>query len=246
MDQSPQITRRAVLKTAAVAAAATAVTGVTMGSTSTGVSWTAINNDSNKDYNERIRLMDPNSEFYNSSGVFNKKRALEAYYAMMERFSYPIPAVLRSDEFWTSDFAQGDFVNVGMAGIFWVNDKVYRYFAHEIFLLPGQMIVEHKHNVCDEGPPKMESWHVRHGEIHTFGEGEATADLPCHLPRSQLDAGAITVRYCKTLQAGEIASLNRITAPHFMIAGSAGAIVTEYGTTHYDEALEFTNKTVVF
>jgi hypothetical protein len=165
---------------------------------------------------------------------------------MMERFRYPIPGILRSDEFWTSDFAQNDFANVGMAGIFWVNNTEHLYFGHEIFLLPGQMIVEHRHNKSIDGPAKMESWHVRHGMIHTFGEGEPTKDLPCRLPKSQLAVGGITARRCYTLREGEIGTLNRITAPHFMIAGSEGAIVTEYGTPHYADALEFTNKAVVF
>jgi hypothetical protein len=186
-----------------------------------------------------------NSDFYDD-GVFSKKKAFDAYYAMMKRFGYPIPAILRTDEFWTSDFAQNDFVNVGMGGIFWINNTEHRYFAHEIYLLPGQMIVEHRHNVSADGPAKMESWHVRYGQIHTFGEGPATADLPCRLPESQLKANGITARCCKTLDAGELGTLNRITAPHFMIAGPEGAIVTEYGTPHYADALEFTNKSVVF
>jgi hypothetical protein len=186
-----------------------------------------------------------NSDFYDD-GIFNKRKAFQAYYGMMKRFGYPIPPVLRTDQFWTSDFAQSDFVNVGMAGIFWVNNKEHGYFGHEIYLLPGQMIVEHKHNVCADGPAKMESWHVRYGLVHTFGEGEPTSDLPCRLPDSQVQAGGITAHRCYTLPAGEIGTLNRLTAPHFMIAGPEGAIVTEYGTPHYDDALEFTNKTVVF
>ena len=184
-------------------------------------------------------------EFY-EGGVFDKKKAFQAYYDMMGRFGYPIPAVLRTDQLWTSDFAQNDFANVGMAGIFWINNTEHGYFAHEIYLLPGQMIVEHRHNVCPDGPAKMESWHVRHGMIHTFGEGEPTNDLPCRLPESQLAAAGITARCCNTLRQGEIGTLNRVTAPHFMIAGPEGAIVAEYGTPHYDDALEFTNKTVVF
>ena len=32
-----------------------------------------------------------------------------------------------------------------MGGIFWVNDPEYGYFAHAIYLLPGQMIPEHAH-----------------------------------------------------------------------------------------------------
>lgn len=186
-----------------------------------------------------------NSDFYDD-GVFNKEKAFAAYYDLMERFGYPIPPLLRTDAFWASDFAQGDFVNVGMAGTFWINNTDYNYFAHEIYLLPGQMIVEHGHNDCGDGPAKVESWHVRHGLIYTFGEGEPTADLPCRLPESQLAANAITVRHCVPVHEGEIATLNRPTAKHFMIGGPEGAIVTEYGTPHYDAALEFTNKTVVF
>jgi len=228
MNQTLQITRRTALQTVA----ATGVVLVT-GSTFAGDSGT-----------KRKQSMQ-NREFYNN-GVFNKQKAFEAYYAMMKRFGYPIPSVLRTDEFWTSDFAQDDFLNVGMAGIFWINNKVHRYFAHEIYLLPGQMIAEHRHMVSVEGPPKMESWHVRHGRIHTFGEGEPTTDLPCKLPTSQLKQNAITVRCCNTLEEGKTGTLNRLTASHFMIAGSEGAIVTEYGTPHYDDALMFTNTTVVF
>jgi hypothetical protein len=120
------------------------------------------------------------------------------------------------------------------------------YFAHEIYLLPGQMIVEHRHRKVPEGPAKMETWHVRYGMVYTFGEGEPTVDLPCKLPESQLRRTGITVRHCTPLQEGEITSLNRLEAPHFMIAGPEGAIVSEYASPHYGSALEFTNKTVVF
>ena len=183
--------------------------------------------------------------FYSDS-VFDKTKAIAAYHDMMERFGYPISPVLHTAEFWTSDFAQGDFVHVGMAGIFWVNNTEHGYFGHEIFLLPGQMIVEHHHRPSVEGPAKMESWHVRHGLVHTFGEGTPTPDPPCRLPPSQDEAGGITVRHCRTLRAGQVGTLNRAEAPHFMIAGPQGAIVTEYGTPHYDDALAFTNQTVVF
>ncbi len=230
MDHADHVTRRGALKTAAVAGAAL-VTGCSHGHHSLT--------------NSKRSTALLSSDFYDE-GVFNKKKAFQAYYDMMERFAYPIPAVLKTDEFWTSDFAQNDFANVGMAGIFWINNKEHHYFAHEIYLLPGQMIVEHRHTISSEGPAKMESWHVRHGMIHTFGEGEPTDDLPCRLPESQLKADAITARRCLTLSEGEIGTLNRVTAPHFMIAGPAGAIVAEYGTPHYDDALEFTNESVVF
>jgi len=185
------------------------------------------------------------SDFYDN-GKFNKQKAFNAYYDMMRRFNYPIYPLLKTDQFWTSDFAQNDFLNVGMAGIFWINNTEAGYFGHEIYLLPGQMIVEHGHNKVVEGPAKMESWQVRHGMIYTFGEGEPTQNLPVKLPESQLKANGITAKNCKILKEGEIGTLNRTTARHFMMGGPEGAIVTEYGTPHYGPALEFTNKTVVF
>lgn len=186
------------------------------------------------------------SDFYDKDGKFIKEKAFQAYYDMMERFKYPIPPILRTDQFWTSDFAQNDFLNVGMAGIFWINNTEFKYFAHEIYLLPGQMIVEHSHRDSEEGKAKMESWHVRHGMIYTFGEGEPTENLPCKLPESQLKANGITVRKCLPLKEGEIGTLGKAGSNHFMIAGPDGAIVSEYGMPHYGSQLHFTNTTVVF
>lgn len=185
------------------------------------------------------------SDFYDD-GVFNKAKAFQAYYDMMDRFGYPISPILRTDQFWTSDFAQDDFLNVGMGGVFWINDTEHKYFAHEIFLLPGQMIVEHRHKKVPEGAAKMETWHVRHGMVYNFSNDEPTENLPVKLPESQLKVDGITALHCKPLRQGEMGSLNCLEAPHFMMAGPEGAIVSEYASPHYDDALEFTNKTVVF
>ena len=92
----------------------------------------------------------------------------------------------------------------------------------------------------------METWHVRHGMVYTFSDDEPTKDLPVKLPESQLKAKGITALHCKPLLQGEMGSLNRVEAPHFMMAGPEGAIVSEYASPHYGEDLEFTNKTVVF
>ncbi|BDD11098.1 hypothetical protein FUAX_35300 [Fulvitalea axinellae] len=187
-------------------------------------------------------------EHFYDNGVFNSQKAKDAYFKMMERFGYPISPLLKTDEFWVSDFSQNDFLNAGMGGIFWINNVEQKYFAHEIFLLPGQMIVEHCHNQVEAGAAKMETWHVRHGEVYLFGEGDPTPEneLPIKPAASQFAADGITVHNCKTLKEGEISSLNRLEARHFMVAGPQGAIVSEYASPHYGEALEFTNKTVVF
>ncbi len=179
-----------------------------------------------------------NEDFY-QDGKFLADKAKEAYFAMMRRFSYPISPRLEK-EIWAIDFGLGDFARVGMAGIFWYNDKPTNVFGHEIFLLPGQMIVEHAHEATVDARPKREAWHVRNGWICTFGEGAAPEGAcPVELPRSQ--TRFVTVRNWKQVKEGEVDALGRATARHFMIAGPAGAIVTEYGTYHDGAGLRFTN-----
>lgn len=179
-----------------------------------------------------------NSDFYDKDKKFMADAANKAYFDMMKRFNYPIPEPLEKG-LWAVDFELGDFVNVGLGGIFWWNNKEYGFFGHEIFLLPGQMIVEHAHMKTPDGPAKMESWQVRHGMVYTLGEGEETKPMPIKLPQSQ--AKFITVKNCLPLKPGEVRGLNRLTAKHFMIAGPQGAIVTEYATYHDNAGLRFTN-----
>ena len=230
MVNAPHVTRRILLKRAALSG--------TLFVTGCGAS-----GQTNTQGTKPMKL--GNSHFYDN-GVFNKARAFQAYYDMMARFHYPISPLLKTDQFWTSDFAQNDFVNVGMGGIFWVNDTQHMYFGHEIFLLPGQMIVEHRHLKIPAGPAKMETWQVRHGDVYAFSSDQPTKNLPIQLPESQLKANGITARNCTHLKLGEIGHLNHLEQPHFTIAGPAGAIVTEYASPHYGEALKFTNPTVVF
>lgn len=184
-----------------------------------------------------------NEDFY-KDGKFLADKAKAAYFEMMRRFSYPISPRLEK-ELWVVDFSLGDFAHVGMAGIFWYNDKATNVFGHEIFLLPGQMIVEHAHESTVDAQPKREAWHVRNGWICTFGEGAAPqGTCPVELPRSQTKF--ITVHNWKQVKEGEVDSLGRATAKHFMIAGPSGAIVTEYGTYHDGAGLRFTNTGVKF
>jgi hypothetical protein len=178
-----------------------------------------------------------NKDFYDAGGKFLVEKAKAAYFEMMERFHYPIPDKLRK-EMWVLDFGLNDFVHVGMAGIFWLNRKDYNYFGHEIYLLPGQMIVEHAH-VATDVAAKMESWQPRHGMIYTFGEGEETKPLPVKPPESQEQFR--TVKHCEPLYPGECRDLNRLEAKHFMLAGPEGAIVTEYATYHDGKGLRFSN-----
>lgn len=183
-----------------------------------------------------------NGDFY-VDGEFQVEKARDAYFGMMEGFNYPVPPAVK-EGMWATDFSLGDFVNVGMAGIFWCNDEEHKYFGHEIFLLPGQMIVEHGHAKLPETAAKMEAWHVRHGRIYSLGEGEPTDPMPIRLPESQ--AEFISVKNCKLVSPGEVDYLKRPEAKHFMVGGPEGAIVTEYATFHTNDALRFTNPGVAF
>lgn len=181
-----------------------------------------------------------NKEYY-TDGKFNGAVALEAYKEMLAFYGEPFTDFMK-ENLWITDFNQGDFENVGMAGVFWVNDAVSNYFGHEIYLLPGQMIVEHKH-VQSDFAPKNESWLMRQGMCYNFSIGEPTANAP-QLPESQ--KGHITVGRFIEQKQGEITTLVKLESPHFLMAGPAGAIVTEFGSYHDGAGLRFTNPTVEF
>ena len=232
-DKSTGVSRREMIQgTAAAAAAALAAHGATAG---VGGGGTPAAGGS-----PRVKTY-TNAEFYDAYGKFLLDKAKAAYFEMMERFHYPIPDKLRKD-MWVLDFGLNDFVHVGMAGIFWWNSQQYRYFGHEIFLLPGQMIAEHAHVETAKGPAKMEAWQTRHGMVYTFGEGEETKPLPVKL--TEMQDKFRTVKHCEPLLPGEVRELNRLTAKHFMLAGPEGAIVTEYATFHDMDGLRFSNPNV--
>ncbi len=187
-----------------------------------------------------------NAEFY-KDGVFQADAAKKAYLDMMDKHGYNMHlehAKKWATEFWVTDFGLGDFVNVGMGGVFWVNLQEHNYFAHEIYLLPGQMIVEHSHIATATAKPKMESWHPRHGSIYCMGETGGELPAGVVLPKSQ--EAFITVKKCTEVPTGDILTLNRVTAKHFMMGGPSGAIVSEYASFHDNAGLVFTNPSVKF
>lgn len=183
-----------------------------------------------------------NEDFYAADGTFDAAKAKQAYYEMMEYFNYPIPERLRGDEFWTLDFALGKFSEVGMAGIFWINRKEDDYFGHEIYLLPGQMIPEHRHLKTADARPKMEGWHVRHGSVWTYGEGQPNPGDEERIPESHKQCAHS--RCAQQVMPGDVTYLAGPEQWHFMLAGPEGAIVTEYASYHDGAALRFSHPDV--
>lgn len=181
-----------------------------------------------------------NKDFYKDSKL-QKDVVLKAYEEMLAHYDIELSDFMRKN-LWITDFELGDFENVGMAGFFWVNDEKSNYFAHEIYLLPGQMITEHKHTATNFAP-KMESWVVKKGWIYNYSVGEETPGGP-KLPECQ--NGHITAKNYVKQNPDEIIHLNELEAPHFMMAGPDGAVVYEFASYHDMEGLKFTNPKAVF
>ena len=177
-----------------------------------------------------------NADFY-KDGEFQQDVAIAAMKDMLSFDDVPFTELMAKD-FWVTDFGLGDFEKVGMGGIFWVNDAEFGYFAHGIYLLPGQMIPEHAH-VQTKFPAKHESWMVDKGWVYNFSEvGEETPDAPV-IPASH---GVIKSKNFVVQNIGDVLRLKELGTFHFMMAGPHGAIVNEWACYHDNDGLRFTNK----
>lgn len=182
-----------------------------------------------------------NADFY-KDGVFQEDVAKAAYLDMFKFYGYEVTPFLEK-EWWVIDFGLGDFENCGMGGVFWLNDTEYGYFAHDIYLLPGQMLPEHKHYKT-ELPAKMESWMVFKGYVQNFaykmdekGEPIVTEGYEKYIPESQ--KSSVNSKFYQYQGVGDIVHLKDAGVNekgegtwHFLVAGPGGAIVHEYATAH--------------
>ncbi|GFZ39058.1 hypothetical protein BANORC5_10930 [Bacteroides nordii] len=176
-----------------------------------------------------------NADFY-KDGKFQQDIAMEAMKDMFAFYDVPFTELMAKD-MWVTDFGLGDFENVGMGGIFWVNNAEQRYFAHAIYLLPGQMIPEHAH-VATTYPAKHESWMVEKGWAYNFSEvGDETPNAP-EIPATH---GPIKSKNFVVQKVGEVLPLKALTTFHFLMAGPEGAIVSEWATYHDNAGLRFSN-----
>ena len=176
-----------------------------------------------------------NADFY-KDGKFQQEVAMEAMKDMFAFYDVPFTELMAKD-MWVTDFGLGDFENVGMGGIFWVNNAEQRYFAHAIYLLPGQMIPEHAH-VATTYPAKHESWMVEKGWAYNFSEvGDETPNAPA-IPATH---GPIKSKNFVVQKVGEVLPLKALTTFHFLMAGPEGAIVSEWSTYHDNAGLRFSN-----
>jgi hypothetical protein len=205
---------------------------------------------------ETTPMADPQT--YYPDQALDADKVKQAYFDLMEKFHYPIPDILKTDNFWVCDFAQGDILSLGMGGIFWINEKgeykssgagkydgefkdqSFGYLLHDIYLLPGQTLPEHHHIGGPEGfRPKMESWQVRYGEVYFHGEykhgdeiliSEAPEEMrPWGYNQDWFKSKYVIKRDAKTNQ---MYTLHDAESYHGQRAGKDGAIVTEVATYH--------------
>ena len=176
-----------------------------------------------------------NADFY-KDGKFDQQVAIEAMKDMFKFYDVPFTELMAKD-MWVTDFGLGDFENVGMGGIFWINGAEHGYFAHAIYLLPGQMIPEHAH-VKTKFPAKHESWMVEKGWVYNFSViGDETPNAPA-IPASH---GPIKSKNFVVQKVGDVLRLKELESFHFMMAGPEGAIVDEWACYHDNDGLRFTN-----
>ena len=205
------------------------------GKKSSEVKSESVSNDKNKTemaYSKKFT----NADFY-KDGKFDQEAAMNAFKEMFAFYGVPFTELMAKD-MWVTDFGLGDFENVGMGGIFWVNDVEHGYFAHAIYLLPNQMIPEHAH-VKTEFPPKFESWMVTKGWVYNFSViGDETPNRPT-IPAGH---GPIQCKNFVIQKVGEVVHLKKAETFHFLLAGPEGAIVDEWASYHDNAGLRFTNK----
>ena len=180
-----------------------------------------------------------NEEFYTPEGKFDAAKAKQAYYEFMECHHFPVMPVLKTDAFWVLDFALGKFTEVGMAGIFYINNERDDYLLHDIWLLPNQMIAEHYHIKTDKVAAKMEAWLVRNGSAWFYSEGEPTPGVDERIPPTH--KGVCKARHEELKKPGDVVKLEAAESRHWVKAGPEGAIITEVATYHSMDALRFSH-----
>ena len=183
-----------------------------------------------KDVKKELKFT--NAQFYDADGKFLEEKAKDALMEMLKYHNYPIFDGLR-EKIWLTDYNQGNYAQLGLASVMFVNNTEDKYMLMDIFLLPNQMLGEHMHFAAEGNPVKMEGWQVRHGESYIVGIGENNRDQfpQVVVPKEHWD-GKVTSNYIIEAEEGDFASLAKAESPHWQMAGPEGVVITEVGNVH--------------
>ncbi|MFI3314834.1 MAG: hypothetical protein R3Y04_04150 [Rikenellaceae bacterium] len=181
---------------------------------------------------EKRELSFSNEQFYDEEGNFLPERAKDAIIEMLEYHNYPTFESLR-DRIWVTDYNKGNYAELGLASITFINDTKDKYMLMDIFLLPGQMLGEHMHFAAEGNPAKMEGWLVRHGKSYIVGIGEDNmSQFPQVVVPSMHWNGNVTARNITEANVGDFVQLVEVESPHWQLAGNEGAVITEVANVH--------------
>ncbi len=181
---------------------------------------------------EKKELKFTNEQFYDSEGKFIEDEAKNALIEMLEYHNYPVFEGLK-EKIWVTDYNQGNYAELGLASVMFVNNEEDKYMLMDIFLLPGQMLGEHMHFAAEGNPVKMEGWLVRHGKSYIVGVGEDNRkDFPQVVIPNEHWNGKVTTNHIIEANEGDFAKLAKAESPHWQMAGPEGAVITEVGNVH--------------
>jgi D-lyxose ketol-isomerase len=149
---------------------------------------------------------------------------------------------VRPDEFEKmeiTDFGLGDFSNIGLGIIIYVNtDKVC---AKELAIAPYQVCPQHRHPEVEGKTGKEETFRCRWGEVYLYVEGKQSKNIKAVIPDKYLDRFNVFKEII--LKPGEQYTLPPNTW-HWFQGGPEGAILSEFSTHSYDAGDIFYDKNI--
>jgi D-lyxose ketol-isomerase len=138
-----------------------------------------------------------------------------------------------------TDFGLGDFLNIGLGLIIYVNTK--RVCAKEIALLSYQICPQHMHPDINDQPGKEETFRCRWGEVYLYIPGPKTEIIKGKIPKSYYDK--FNVFHEVILKPGDQYTIAPRTW-HWFQAGPDGAVISEFSTHSFDEGDIFFDKNI--
>lgn len=173
-----------------------------------------------------------NDQFYDSEGNFLKEKAKDAIIELLEYHNYPIFNGLR-EKIAVSDYNVGNFAKLGLSSVMFVNNEKDQYMLMDLFVLPGQMLGEHRHVAAAGNPAKMEGWLVKYGKSYIAGIGENNRDKFPHvvIPTTHWN-GKVSSNHIIESNPGDFAQLKEEGSYHWQFGGPEGAILTEVANVH--------------
>ncbi|MCG9791206.1 cupin domain-containing protein [Flavobacterium algicola] len=173
-----------------------------------------------------------NSQFYDSNGNFLKEKAKDAVMQLLAYHQYPVFEGMR-EKINVTDYGVGNFAKLGLSSITFVNNEKEHYMLMDIFILPGQMLGEHRHIAAAGNPAKMEGWLIKYGSSYIAGIGEDnTANFPQVVIPQEHWEGKTSSKHITEAKPGDFLNLLEKGSYHWQFGGKEGAILSEAANVH--------------